>query len=51
MKRISTVEAPKAVGPYVQAVLAEGTFLYISSLKAPEIAKKEIEANATRKGA
>ncbi|KQL46038.1 hypothetical protein AN963_13615 [Brevibacillus choshinensis] len=30
MKRISTMEAPKAVGPYAQAVLAEGTFLYIS---------------------
>ncbi|RNB83182.1 RidA family protein [Brevibacillus nitrificans] len=30
MKRIATTEAPKAVGPYVQAVAARGTFLYIS---------------------
>jgi len=30
MKRINTEKAPQAIGPYVQGVMAEGKFMFIS---------------------
>ncbi len=30
MRQISSPDAPKAIGPYVQAVMAEGKFVFIS---------------------